>query len=619
MRNDARTGAGETAMADHGTGLPGSGGTGPAPDAVAQFEQMTAVAGRAQQMMLEFWTGEGAKLAARPADPAGLSKLTELWGGWAHAFAKADTAKLMQLTGDYWTDAMQLWAGMVSGTSDALPDAAMQADKRFKGEAWGSAPVFDMVRRSYLLASHYAAESLHAFDGLPEEERRKLAFQSKQFVDAMSPANFAALNPEVMAQAQATGGESLLAGLHNMLEDLKRGKLTMTDESAFEVGRNVAATPGKVVWEGRLFQLIHYAPTTPQVFEIPLLIIPPWINKFYILDLTAEKSLIRWAVEQGLSVYVVSWAQGSDALRDVGFEDYAVEGELAAIDLVLAASGAPATHVIGYCVAGTVLAATLAYMAETGQAAKVRSATFFTAQVDFADAGDLLNFVTDATLETVERLTAEAGYLDGRWLSTTFNMLRPTDLMWNYVVNNYMKGKEYTPFDLLYWNSDPTHVPGRFMREYIGGLYRDNLLATPGGIKVKGVPIDLRAVRTPAYIQAGRDDHIAPALSCFKLTHAFSGEHRFMLAGSGHIAGVVNPPVAQKYQHWTLPDGVPAPATLEAFRAAAVEAKGSWWPDWMAWLEPRSGGKVEARAPGTAKGFAAIEDAPGRYVKARII
>ncbi|MFN7398202.1 MAG: PHA/PHB synthase family protein, partial [Sandaracinobacter sp.] len=272
-----------------------------------------------------------------------------------------------------------------------------------------------------------------AFPGLDADGKKALAFQAKQFVDAMSPANFAALNPEVIAEAQATSGESLIAGVSNMLEDLKRGKLTMTDESAFEVGVNVAATPGKVVWEGRLFQLIQYAPTTDMVFEIPLLIMPPWINKFYILDLTPQKSFIRWAVEQGFTVFVISWAQGSEALKDVGLEDYAVEGELAAIDLVLAATGAPATHVIGYCVAGTVLSATLAYMAATGQAEKVRSATFFTAQVDFTEAGDLLNFVTEPMLEQIDKLTEKDGYLDGRWLATTFNMLRPTDLMWNYV------------------------------------------------------------------------------------------------------------------------------------------------------------------------------------------
>ncbi len=589
------------------------------PDAVEAFERLTEVMGRTQQMMMEFWTGEALKQKGAYGDARQqMEQWTDMWADWTRALASADSGRLAKMVSDYWTDAMKLWAGMLTGSKDSIPAAAGGADKRFSGSAWEEAPVFDMIRRSYLLASHYVGEGLGAFDGLPEPERKKLAFQAKQFVDAMSPANFAALNPEVLAEAQATNGESLVTGLSHMLEDLKRGKLTMTDESAFEVGRNVAATPGKVVYECPLFQLIQYAPTTAQVHEIPLVIFPPWINKFYILDLTPEKSFIRWAVDQGLSVFVISWAQGSEALKDIGIENYAIDGELHAIDQVLKATGAPAAHVIGYCVAGTVLSATLAYMAATGQADKVRSATFFTAQVEFSEAGDLLNFVTPTMLDTVEQLSEQQGYLDGRWLSTTFNMLRPTDLMWNYVVNNYLKGKEYSPFDLLYWNSDPTNVPGRFMKEYLGGLYRDNLLAKPGGITVKGVPIDLKQVMTPAYIQAGKDDHIAPPRSCFKLAHAFSGERRFMLAGSGHIAGVVNPPSSGKYQHWTLPDGVPTPASLEEFQAQAMETKGSWWPDWIKWIAPRSGKQVKARIPGKAKGFPAIEDAPGRYVKERI-
>jgi polyhydroxyalkanoate synthase len=507
---------------------------------------------------------------------------------------------------------------MLTGDAGALPANSEARDKRFHHAAWSENPVFDMVKRSYLLASHYLTESVGAFDGLSEDEREKLRFQARQFVDAMSPANFAALNPEVIAEAQATNGESLVTGLQNMLEDMKRGKLTMTDENAFEVGVNVAATPGKVVFENRLFQLIHYTPTTEQVFEVPLLIIPPWINKFYILDLTPEKSFIKWALDQGLSVFVISWAQGGPGLVDVGLDEYVLEGQLTAIDKVLEATVAPAVHAIGYCVAGTTLSATLAYMHATDQAPKVRTATFFTAQVDFEDAGDLLNFVNEPTIQQLEQLTAETGTLDGRYLATTFNLLRPTDLMWNYVVNNYLKGKEYTPFDLLYWNSDPTNVPAKFLLNYIRDLYRDNKLVHAGAITVAGVPIDLAQVQTPSYIQAGRDDHIAPAVSCFKLAKAFSGPHRFMLAGSGHIAGVVNPPAAQKYQHWTLPDGMDTPASLDAFKAAATETKGSWWPDWIRWLEPQSGQKVKARIPGKAKGFKAIEDAPGRYVKQRI-
>ena len=586
------------------------------PDAVAQFERVTEVAGKAQQMMLEFWTGEGGKLAGEVNSPDSLGQLIDVWGDWAKAWAGADATQLVKLTGDYWTDAMKLWAGLFLGKPESVPDIVLAEDKRFKGDSWESAPVFDLVRKSYLLASHYVGEGLGTFQNLTDEERKRLSFQAKQFVDAMSPANFATLNPDVIAAAQATDGESLLKGLRHLLDDLKRGKMSMTDEGAFEVGRNVAATPGQVIWEGRLFQLIHYAPTTETVFETPLLILPPWINKFYILDLTPEKSFIRWAVEQGLSVYVVSWAQGSEALKDVGLEDYAVEGELQAIDLVLKASGAQSTHVIGYCVAGTVLAATLAYMAATGQAEKVASATFFTAQVEFSDAGDLLNFVTPSMLETVDQLAAKDGYLDGRWLSTTFNMLRPTDLLWNYVVNNYLQGKDYSAFDLLYWNSDPTNVPGRFMTEYLAGLYRDNKLVVPDALEADGTPIDLTSVATPSFVQAGREDHIAPAESVWRITKHFTGPVDFLLAGSGHIAGVVNPPSAGKYQYWVGDSHAPS---LKDFIAGATEHPGSWWPHWLAWLHRQSEARVPAtgkRMPG-GKGDRVIEDAPGRYVKTR--
>ena len=584
---------------------------------VENFERISEVAGKAQQMMLEFWTAEGAKLSA----PDGLEQATKVntslantWNDWARAWATTDPMDLARLTQDFWSDSLALWSGMMTGAT--LPEP--KADKRFQNEAWSENPVFDMVRRSYLLASSYLSQSVGAISGLPADQHERLQFQAKQFVDAMSPSNFAALNPEVIAAARESNGESLISGLQNMLDDMKRGKLTMTDETAFEVGRNVAATPGKVVFENRLFQLIHYAPTTETVAEIPLLIFPPWINKFYILDLTAEKSLIRWAVEQGLSVFVVSWAQGSEALADVVLDNYVLEGQLTAINKVLEATGAPATHSIGYCVAGTTLATTLAYMAATNQAEKVKTVTYFTAQVDFEDAGDLKTLIDDQMITTIREISAEKGYLDGRFLATTFNMLRPTDLIWNYVVNNYLKGKEYVPFDLLFWNSDPTNVPAKWHLDYVKDLYHENRLVQPGSITVAGVPIDLKTVKTPTYIQAGKEDHIAPAISCFKLTKAFSGPHRFMLAGSGHIAGVVNPPSAQKYQHWTLPDGVETPATLDAFRAAAIETKGSWWPDWMAWLAPQSGPQVKARVPGKAKGFSAIEDAPGRYVKERV-
>lgn len=597
-------------------------GTDPAP--LEMFQRMTEVAGRAQQMMLDFWIGHAALMGDRvrlsPTVPEGydpIAHLADAWADWAKAVAATDPVEIARLQRQYWADALKLWSGILAGKPEEIPETANHQDRRFRAEAWSEAPVFDLVRRSYLLASHYINEGVARLEGLDEKTRDQLRFQTKQFIDAMSPANFAALNPEVLKRAQETNGESLLTGLENMLADLSRGKLTMTDETAFEVGRNVAATPGKVIFQNRMFQLIHYQPVTEQVFEVPLLIAPPWINKFYILDLTPEKSFIRWALEQGLDVFVISWRQAGRDSGDITLDTYVEEGFLKAMEVVRAVTRQRAVHMIGYCVAGTTLAIVLAWLAAQGRAEEVRTATFFTAQTDFSEAGELKTLVDDAMIATIEQLGTE-GYVDGRYLATTFNMLRPTDLIWNYVVNNYLMGREYMAFDLLYWNSDPTNVPARWHLDYLRDLYRDNKLSTPGAISIRGTPIDLGRVETPAYIQAGETDHIAPAASVWKMTRAFSGPIRFVLAGSGHIAGVVNPPASGKYQHWVLPEGEPLPETLEAFRARAIEVKGSWWPDWIAWLAPQSGRKVKARVPGRAKGFPAIEEAPGSYVKERI-
>ncbi|MGB7406029.1 MAG: alpha/beta fold hydrolase, partial [Pacificimonas sp.] len=383
----------------------------------------------------------------------------------------------------------------------------------------------------------------------------------------------------------------------------------------FEVGVDIAVTPGKVVFRNRLFQLIQYAPTTKQVYETPLLIFPPWINKFYILDLTAEKSFIRWCADQGLTVYVVSWKNADASLADVRQDNYVKEGFLEAIDQVLADAKVEATHTIGYCVAGTTLSAVLAYLEAKDQADKVKTATFFTAQVDFEEAGDLNVFIDDGELVMLDEQASERGYLDGRTMAATFNMLRSNDLIWNYVVNNYLMGKDYIPFDLLFWNSDATNVPAKWHSDYLRDLYRDNKLVKPGEVVVDGVGIDLTTVKTPVYVQAGKEDHIAPLPSVWKLSEHFSGPIRFTLAGSGHIAGVVNPPSAEKYNHWTL-DG-DLPATLDEYREQATEHKGSWWPDWIAWLTPQSGKKVPARKPGTRK-LKAIEEAPGSYVRERV-
>ncbi len=571
--------------------------------ALDQFQRWSDLMGRGQQTMLEFMTRETAP--ANP-DPFGMM---QTWGKVAAA-AAADPQKLVEMQTRFVTDTLALWQSFLTPE----PKPAEVKDKRFKDAAWAELPAFDLMRQSYLLASKYILDATAGLDGLSEHDKAKALFHTRQFVDALSPSNYVLTNPEVLKATIDSGGENLLKGLDHMLDDLKAGRMKMTDEAAFEVGRNVAATPGKVVFENRLFQLIQYAPTTPDVYATPLLIFPPWINKFYILDLTPEKSFIGWAVAQGLTVFVVSWKNADASIADATLDTYVGEGMIMAIAKVLEATGAERTHTIGYCVAGTTLAATLAYLAAQGQADKVATATFFTAQVDFADCGDLKVFVDDEQIEGIAKLTGAKGYLDGRAMASTFNMLRSNDLIWNYVVNNYMLGKDYLPFDLLYWNSDATNVPAKWHKAYLEDLYRDNKLIVPGGISVAGVPIDLSTVMTPSYVQGGKEDHIAPARSAYRITQAFGGPVRFVLAGSGHIAGVVNPPDQHKYQHWT--NDVLPPA-FEDFVAGATEHKGSWWPDWIAWLTPQSGAKVPPRIPGEGP-LKAIEDAPGRYVKERV-
>ncbi|HMC92961.1 MAG TPA: class I poly(R)-hydroxyalkanoic acid synthase, partial [Allosphingosinicella sp.] len=489
-------------------------------------------------------------------------------------------------------------------------------DRRFNAPQWRENPLFDMIRQTYLLVSDRLLGSVDALDGVDPKQREKLKFLTRSFVDAMSPSNFALTNPLVLERAMETKGESLLKGLEHMLADLSKGQLTHTDPNAFEVGRNIAVTPGKVVKRTPLYELIQYSPTTETVHETPLVIFPPWINRFYILDLNPKKSFIQWAVNQGLTVFMVSWKSADATMKDVVLDDYVLGGQRDAIDTIRELLGVESVHAIGYCVAGTTLACTLAWMAAQGEAEKVASATFFTAQVDFSEAGDLNLLVADETLQMIDRISAEKGFLDGRYMAATFNLLRGRDLIWNYVTSNYLMGEDYPPFDLLHWNGDTTNLPATWHQAYLKDFYKGNKLVTPGGITVGDVPIDLRKVETPTYVQAGREDHIAPAHSVWKITHHFAGPLKFVLAGSGHIAGVVNPPEAQKYQYWTNDKKV---STLDDFVAGATEHKGSWWPDWIEWIGARSEKKVSAkgaRIPGGGK-LKALEAAPGSYVRGK--
>ncbi len=514
---------------------------------------------------------------------------------------------------DGWRKALNAWGQVLAPLSGAGIGKVDPKDRRFNAPEWDQ-PIFDLMRQGYSAMSAQMMTAAQGIEGLDPAAKAKLMFATQMLVDAMSPANSPFTNPVALQKAVETNGASLMEGLSHMMADMARGQLTHTDPSAFTVGKNIAATPGKVVYQTPLCQLIHYTPTTADVLGIPLIIFPPWINRFYILDLTAEKSFIKWCVDQGLSVFVVSWKSADASMADVIWDDY-IAAQIDAIDQVRALLAVPAVHTIGYCVAGTTLAATLAILAAKGEAAKVASATFFTAQVDFSAAGELLNFIDDQQLAMIESIETD-GYLDGRYLALAFNMLRGRDLIWSNVVNNYLLGNAYPSFDLLHWNGDVTNLPAKWHRAYLCDLYRDNKLVQPGAMAALGVPIDLTKVRTPAYIQAGREDHIAPAASVWALTEQLSGSTRFVLAGSGHIAGVVNPPAAQKYQHW-INEG--EAKTLAEFIAGATEHKGSWWFDWLGWIRTQGDATVAAsgaRIPGQGA-LAVIEDAPGTYVKTR--
>jgi polyhydroxyalkanoate synthase len=596
-------------MADQdGAELKSGSATPPLPT-LEEMQHWTGVMGRAQQMMLEH--------VARTVGEAQAAEPKTSAFQWPGMNLLPDPAALARQQMDMWAQGLEIWQRALGGPGEGGSELAAKADKdkRFNAPEWREYPLFDMIRQSYVLISDRLLGSVDTLEGVDEKQREKLRFATRSFVDAMSPSNFALTNPLVVQKTLETKGESLLKGLENMLRDISKGQLTHTDPNAFEVGRNIATTPGKVIKQTPLYQLIQYSPTTREVLETPLVIFPPWINRFYILDLNPKKSFIRWAVEQGLTVFVVSWKSADETMTELKMDDY-VLAEIEAVDTIRDLLGVPSVHAIGYCVAGTKLAAALALLAARGEADKVASATFFTAQVDFSEAGDLTLFLGDEQMQLIQQVSADKGYMDGRYMAATFNMLRGRDLIWNYVTNNYLLGEDYPPFDLLHWNGDTTNLPAKWHQTYLKSLYQENRLVQPGGISIDGTPINLSKVKTPTYVQSGREDHIAPPQSVWKITHHFKGPLRFVLAGSGHIAGVVNPPEAQKYQYWINEDKVD---TLEEFIEGATEVKGSWWPDWVRWIERQSEKKVPAkgaRVPGKGK-LKAIEDAPGSYVKAR--
>jgi polyhydroxyalkanoate synthase subunit PhaC len=548
-------------------------------------------------------------LAALGADPFDAnSALQKAWGQLA---VQPETlrdahADLWRRYSDIWMDSTARWLGAVAEGGPPL------RDKRFADPEWGQNPYFSMMRDTYLATSQWLVDLVGRAEGLDEDTKRKAMFFVKQAVDAASPSNFAFTNPAVLKETLRTRGENLLNGLDNLAQDLARGKgmlaITQTDMNAFEVGKTIATAPGKVVHQGRLIELIQYAPATEQVYETPLLIFPPWINKFYILDLQQKNSMIRWLVGQGVTVFVVSWVNPDERLTEATFETYMQEGIFEAVGAACEAAAVEQINAVGYCIGGTLLSAALAYMARKKDN-RIKSATFFAAQADFELAGELKVFTDNAAIDYVAaRMDEAGGVLDSQVMADTFNALRSNDLVWNYVVDNYYLGKRPPPFDLLFWNADQTRMPRALHLFYLRRFYRDNALAK-GELELLGETLDLADVKIPIYMQAAKEDHIAPAVSVYRTARLFGGPVEFMMAGSGHIAGVINHPDAKKYQHWVNPW---LPPTFEQWVQDASERAGSWWPHWHNWLKDYSGAMVPAREP-----QGALADAPGTYVKVK--
>jgi polyhydroxyalkanoate synthase len=531
----------------------------------------------------------------------------------------AQPDRLMRAQADLFARYMDLWkvaaqrAGGEAPSEVARPE---RGDKRFLDPEWTSNPVFDVIKQSYLITSEWLNELVGGVEGVEPITKRRVEFFTKMLTDAISPSNFLMSNPAALRQAMESNGESIVKGMENFAADLSRGggqlSISQTDFSQFKVGENVATAPGKVIFQNELIQILQFAPTTKTVCEIPLLIFPPWINKYYILDLRPENSMIRWLTSQGITVFVTSWVNPDATLATRTFEDYLKEGIYAATDAVMQQAGVSQVNTVGYCIGGTLLSCALAHMAARGDK-RIASSTFFAAQQDFSEAGDLLLFTNEDWLRELEtKMDAGGGVLSGQTMADTFNALRSNDLIWSFFINNYLMGKEPRPFDLLFWNADQTRMPKALHLAYLRKFYGENALAK-GELVLDNVRLDLGKVQTPIYVQSSKEDHIAPYRSVYKGARLFGGPVNFMMAGSGHIAGVINHPDAKKYQHWTNPE---LPPTVEEWMTGAVEHPGSWWPEWMVWLKARSGKQIPARDP--SKGpLKPLEDAPGSYVKVK--
>ena len=585
------------------------------PNPVEMSRAMADIARRSQVLVSEF-------LKRQSVESPGMMDPLSIGNSFFEMTAKmmADPAKLMQAQMTLWNDYLTLWQRttqrLMGEQSEPVATPAPD-DKRFKDAAWDENTLFDYIKQSYLLSARWIQSTVQNIDGLDDRTAKKVDFYTRQFVDALAPTNFVMTNPEVLRETMATGGENLVRGLDNLLSDLERGKgqlrIAQTDYDAFEVGKNIAVTPGKVIFQNDLMQLLQYTPTTTEVNKRPLLIVMPWINKYYILDMRPKNSFIKWAVDEGHTVFVTSWVNPDEKLAQKDFTAYLTEGPVTALDIIEKATGEKDVNAIGYCLGGTLLAVTLAYMAAKGDD-RIKSATYFTTMTDFSEPGELGVFIDESTISGLEQKMSEKGYLDGSQMAMTFNMLRANDLIWSFVVNNYLLGKDPFPFDLLYWNSDSTRMPAVMHSFYLRRFYQENKLIEPGGVTIGGEPIDLRKIQTPGFMVSAREDHIAPWKSTYALTQHAGGKMTFCLAASGHIAGIVNPPASKKYCYWM---NAKLPKDPDEWFAGAKQTDGSWWPEWNKWVGKFSEGKVPARQPGEGS-VKVVEEAPGAYVKMRV-
>jgi polyhydroxyalkanoate synthase len=582
------------------------------PDPTHVALSMSEVGARASHLVMEWLkrqASEGVSLDPLNVGGAFLEMTTRLM---------ANPARLLEAQLGYWQGYFTLWQHTTRRLMGMETEPVIESDprdKRFQDAAWKQNEIFDFIKQSYLLAERYITDVVSKVDGLSPQTIHKVDFYSRQFVNALSPSNFVFTNPEVLRKTAETGGENLLRGLNNLLNDLEQGsgslRIKMTDTEAFKVGENIAASRGKIIYQNDLVQLIQYSPATETVHARPLLIIPPWINKFYILDLRPKNSLVRYLVEHGHTVFMVSWVNPDERLADKDFDDYMAEGVLRVLDVIEQVTQHREINAIGYCLGGTLLACCLAYMKRIKDD-RIKTATFFVTLTEFSDAGELGVFIDEEQLQVIEERMQRRGYLEGSEMATTFNMLRANDLIWSFVVNNYLLGNEPFPFDLLYWNSDSTRMPARMHSFYLRNMYQKNLLAKPRGITMKGVPISLGDIDLPSYFLSCREDHIAPWNSTYHGARLFGGKVRFVLAASGHIAGVVNPP-GGKYNHFI---NEALPEDPDEWFGNAAEIAGSWWPDWQRWVTSFDKSEVAARIPGSGP-LPAIEDAPGSYVMVR--